>query len=151
MIKKLIASAITLVLVTTGTGNAEWLKEYTTNEFDGKGIFNMVISEDREWAFTLTKWDDGTFRSTLTKQVNDYPRRCTPDFEVLVDEMRKDSNFIVARVVRSSIYFFNGKAIKELADKHDKILFRDKEDCIDGILRFNTEGNSDFSWSEAFQ
>lgn len=158
MIWKLIVSAIALVLVTAGTASAEWIKWYGGNEFDGKNVVNGVSAKSKRWKLRITKWEDGTVQSKLVKypRQNDYShyvkRGCTPDFEVLVDGKRKDSSFTVARTAfdpkfQSSIYYFaNSKSVMKLADKHNKIVLRDKKYCIDGIIRFNTQGSLDLSW-----
>ena len=152
MIWKFIVLVIALVLVTAGTGNADlergegaWLKGYGGNEFDGRSVYNVVVSEDLKWSLGVIKWDDGQIDTDI-KRVKNYPVHCTPDFQALVDGDRKDLSFTVSSVDRARILFADGKAIMELADKHDKILLRDKEDCIDGIIRFNTQGSLDLSW-----
>ena len=152
MIKKLIASVIALILVTTGTVNADyergeggWVKGYGGNEFDGRNVFNFVVSEDIKWSLGVVKWDDGQIDAGIIS-VDDYPFHCTPDFVALVDGARKDLSFTVSSVDREGIHFADDKAIMELTNKHNKIVLRDKVDCIPGILQFNTQGHLDLSW-----
>lgn len=169
MIWKFIASVIVLVLVTAGTASAEWYKTRGGNEFDGKNVSNTVSDtvQNGRWDLRITKWENGTIQAKLVKSITRHslhaPRavfECTPFFQVLVDGVRKDALFIVSRVDRHSFHFSYGRAIMELAVKHDKILFRDKTGCTDTldwqpydrrggfgtIIRFNTQGHPDFSW-----
>lgn len=123
MIKKFIVSVIVLVLVTVGTASAEWYKQYGGNEFDGKNEPNFVSAESKSWMLEITKWEDGTIQSELSKYrpvgpdglIPSFYRspvfECTPDFQVLVDGVRRDASFIVSRVDGNTFHFAFGKAI----------------------------------------
>ena len=140
------ASALAL---TAGTASPEnWNKDYGGNEFDGRSVVNFIMSEDSEWALVLVKWDDGTNQAYLIAR-DSFSIFCMgkPNFEVLANGVRIGSHgFTVYDVDGAIVNFRNVEEVIRLADKYDKIILRDAEGCIDGIIRFDTSGSPDFSW-----